>query len=291
MFKAFRLHGLTVGELLRRLYHELDRDDALGMAGQLAYFALLSIFPFLIFLLTLIAYLPVPDLTPRLLSYMSQVVPAEALRLVAGIVMPVVARQHGKLLTVSLLFSIWTASMGLSTFSGVINRAHGAPETRPYLKRKPIAIGLTIGLSVFIIIAMALLVIGPPLAHAIADKVGLGAAFEITWLMLRWPVVFVIVSFALALLYYFAPNVKQRWHWITPGSVVATVLWILFSEAFAYYVRNFEAYNKVYGSIGTVVVLMMWLYLSALSFIIGAELNAEIDKAATERRRLRDDQP
>lgn len=291
MFEAFRLHGLSLAELIRRLYHELDRDDALGMAGQLAFYALLSVFPFLIFLLSLIAYLPIPDLTPRLLDYMSRVVPREAMRLVEGIVVPVVAQQRGSLLTASGLFSLWSASSGLSTFAGLMNRAYDAAETRSWFKRKPIAIGLTLGLSVFIILAVALLVLGPPLVHAIADYVGLGTIFELAWLLAKWPVVFILVSFALALLYYLTPNVAQRWHWITPGSVAATILWIGFSEAFAYYVRNFGAYNKVYGSIGAVIVLMLWLYVSALAVIIGAEVNAEIDRAAREKDRLRTDHP
>jgi membrane protein len=286
MFEAFRLNGLSVSELASRLYHELDRDDALGMAGQLAYFTLLSIFPFLIFLLSLIAYLPIPDLTPRLLGYMSQVAPAEAMTLVRRIVVPVVARQRGSLLTVSALFSIWTASMALSTFAGVMNRAYDVPETRPYLKRKPIAIALTLGLSLFIIIAVALLVFGPPLAKWVAGLVGLGPLFAQLWIALHWPVAFTMISFALALLYYFAPNLKQPWHWITPGSVVATLLWVAVSALFGYYVRSFASYNEIYGSLGAVVVLMIWLYLSALAVIVGAELNAEITRAAAEERRL-----
>jgi len=291
MFRAFRLHGLSLAELARRLYQELEHDDALGMAAQLAFFALLSLFPFLIFLLTLIAYLPIPALTPRLLAYMSQVVPAEAMRLVQGIVVPVVARQRGSLLTASLLFSLWSASTTLSAFASLMNHAYGVTETRPYVARKPIALALTLGLSAFIILALALLVLGPPLARHVAGYVGLGPLFELVWFLVQKPLVFILVSFALALLYYFAPDVQQRWHWITPGSVLAALLWITFSEGFAYYVRNFTSYNKVYGSLGAVVVLMLWLYLGALAVIIGAELNAEIDKAALEERRRRHGHP
>lgn len=291
MFKAFSLHGLPARELLRRLYWELDRDDALGMAAQLAFFTLLSIFPFLIFLLTLIAYLPIPDLTPRLLELMRQMVPREAMRLVEGIVVPIVARQRGSLLTVSLLLSLLSASSAMSTFMNIVNRAHGATESRSFLKRKALAVVLTLGLSLFIIVALGLLVLGPPLARAIADTVGLGRLFELAWFLAQRPAVFIIVSFALALLYWAAPSRRQRWHWITPGSVLAALLWIAFSEGLAYYVRNFVNYNKVYGSIGAVVVLMLWLYLSGLAFIIGAELNAEIDRAANQRARLRPGHP
>lgn len=291
MFKAFRLHGLSLAELARRLWREIYRDDALGMAAQLAFFTLLSIFPFLIFLLSLIAYLPIPDLTPRLLAYMSQIAPAEAMRLLEAIVIPIVARQRGSLLTASLLFALFSASSALMTFMGVVNRAYGTAENRSYLKRQALAMVLTLGLSLFIILALALLVLGPPLARAIAGYVGLGGLFELAWLLAQKPLVFVIVSFALALLYWAAPSVKKPWHWITPGSVVAALLWIVFSEGLAAYVRNFVNYNKVYGSIGAVVVLMLWLYLSGLAFIIGAELNAEIDRAATQRYRLRPGHP
>ncbi|MFH0811059.1 MAG: YihY/virulence factor BrkB family protein [Pseudomonadota bacterium] len=291
IFEAFRLHGLNARELAWRLYHELDHDDALGMAGQLAYFASLSIFPFLLFLLSLIAYLPIPDLAGRLLAYMSEIVPAQAMQLVERIIIPVVAEQHGSLLTASGLFSLWTASSAVSALSGLMNRAYDVPETRSWFKRKPIALGLTLGLSVFIIIALALLVVGPRLAHTVADHVSLGSAFELAWLAAKWPVVFIIVSFALAVLYYALPNVDQRWHWMTPGSVVATFLWVGFSEGFAYYVRSFASYNKIYGSLGAVVVLMIWLYLSGLALIIGAELNAEIHKAATGRDLRQADHP
>jgi membrane protein len=282
MFEAFRLHGLGYGQLAKRVFWELDRDNALGMAAELAYFTLLSIFPFLLFLLSLIAYLPIPGLEFRVLAYMSRVVPPDAMHLVRDIVVPLVARQHGSILTISILFTIWSASMAMSTLASVLNHAYDLPETRSYPRRKSMAIVLTLGLSGFIILAAVLLFSGPLLAQAVAAMVGLGALFKAIWLVVQWPVIFILISFAMALIYHFAPSTKPPWHWITPGSVVATILWIAFSLGFAYYVRNFGSYNKVYGSIGAVIILMFWLYLSGLAVIIGAELNSEIARARRE---------
>jgi len=291
MLKAFRLHGLKVGELPGRLYHELDRDNALGLAAELAFFTLLSVFPFLIFLLTLIAYLPVPNLAPKLMTYMSKVVPADALRLLEGVVLPIVARQRADLLTISFIFSIWSASTALGTLMGVMNHAYDVPETRSWFWRKGVNVAMTIGLSIFIILALALVVLGHPFAGTIARLIGAGEIFAFAWYIGQWPIAFILLSFALAVLYYASPNIPQRWHWITPGSVLGALLWIAFSEGFAYYVRNFGSYNKIYGSIGAVVVLMLWLYVTALAVIIGGELNAIIDQAAAKEARLKAGHP
>jgi membrane protein len=143
-----------------------------------------------------------------------------------------------------------------------------------------IAMGITVGLSVFIVVALVLLTFGPQLGGWIADLVGLGRVFEVTWNVVRWPVIVGLLVVAIALLYYFAPDVEQEWTWITPGSACAVLGWLLASLGFAFYVNRFGSYNATYGSIGAVIVLLTWMYVTGLFILIGGEINAEIEHAA-----------
>jgi membrane protein len=143
-----------------------------------------------------------------------------------------------------------------------------------------IALGLTVALAAFIVVATVLVVAGPTLAERIADWFYLGPAFEWTWKIAQWPVIFILVATAIALIFYFAPDAEQQWVWITPGSLLATFLWLMVSLGFKFYVANFGAYNATYGTIGGVIVLLLWFYLSALAVLVGAELNAEIEHAS-----------
>jgi membrane protein len=161
-----------------------------------------------------------------------------------------------------------------------LNQAYDIREGRPWWKVRLTAIALTIALAAFIVVSTVLVVAGPVLAERIAEWFQLGAAFRWTWAILQWPVVFALVSGAIALLYYYAPDAEQSWIWITPGSFVATLLWILVSLGFRFYVTNFGSYNATYGTIGGVIVLLLWFYLSALAVLVGAELNAEIEHAS-----------
>jgi membrane protein len=279
LFAAFDRHGLSWPELGRCLYEEANEDNALGLAAQLAFYLVLSVFPFLIFLLTLIAYLPIPDLERRTLGYLGTLVPGQAARLLSDIALSVVARQQGRLLTVSFLGALWSASSALGTFIGVMDLAYDVPETRSWLRRKALAVGLTLLLAALMIAAAVLLAVGPGLVSRLAGEAGLSEVAQTAWLVLKWPAVVVLVALTFGLLYYLTPDTRQRWSWITPGSALATLLWIVLSLGFAFYVSNFGAYNKVYGFIGAVVVLMLWFWLSALAAIAGAELNAVLDEA------------
>jgi membrane protein len=162
-----------------------------------------------------------------------------------------------------------------------LNAAYDVTESRAWWKTRLIAIGLTIGIALFILVSMTLIVVGPKLADYIATTVGLGPAFAWTWKILQWPIVFVLVATAIALVYYFAPDVEQDWVWITPGSVFATLLWVLVSLGFKFYLSSLgKGTYEAYGVIGTVMVLLLWFYLSGLAILLGAELNAEIEHAS-----------
>jgi membrane protein len=161
-----------------------------------------------------------------------------------------------------------------------LNRAYDVEDERPWWRQRLTAILLTIGVAVFLLVSFALVVAGPQLAEFVAARAGLSSVFEWTWKIVQWPLVFVLVATAIGFIYYFAPDVEQDFVWITPGSVVATVLWLVGSLAFRFYVVNFGSYNETYGAIGGVMVLMLWLYLSGLVIVIGAEMNAEIEHAS-----------
>ena len=162
----------------------------------------------------------------------------------------------------AFLFTLWSSSSAVVSMCSTLNAAYDITESRPWWKVRLIAIGLTVGLALFILVAMTLVIAGPTIAEKVAEAMRLGPAFTWTWNILQWPVVFLLVATAVALVYYFAPDAEQDWIWITPGSVLATVLWVIVSLAFRFYVTNFASYNETYGAIGGVMVLLLWFYVS-----------------------------
>jgi membrane protein len=275
------LGGLGVRELARRVVHEIQKDDCLGRAAQLAYYFLFALFPFFLFLTTLLGYLPVPNLLDRLMDMLAQMLPGDALKLVQDNVRELVTGQRGGLLSFGILAALWTSSSAVTAIMDGLNRAYDVDEGRPFWKVRGLAILLTIGLSLFMIVSLVLLTFGPQIGGWIADHVGLGGVFQTAWNVLRWPVIVGLLIVAMALVYYLAPDVEQQWQWITPGSIVAVVGWLAASLGFSFYVNQFGSYNATYGSIGAVIVLLTWMYLSGLFVLIGGEINAEIEHASS----------
>jgi membrane protein len=263
---------------LRQLLESFTRDQPLDLAAQLAYFAILSIFPFAMFLLTVVGYVPLRGLDTRIMHALYSVMPGETARLVETTLHEIIGQQRGWLLVSTLLFAIWSASGGVSGLTTALNRAYDVSETRKAWQVKLRAILVTVGGVVAIIISTAALLIGPNLVHDVWAFFGLGGAFDRAWAFLRWPVAVLAMMVMLAGVYYFLPNVKQRWRFITPGSIVAVLAWLLTSFGFRIYVSHFHAYARTYGALGAVVVLLVWLYLSAASVILGGEINAIADR-------------
>lgn len=227
----------------------------------------------------------------RILALLAQVLPREALSLVQDNVHQLVTEQHGGLLSFGILLALRTASSAVTAIAHALNRAYDVEKGRPFWKVRGTALSLTIGLSLFMIISLLLLMCGPQLGGWLADRVGFGAAFEVLWNILRWPVILLLSIVAVALVYYLAPDVEQDWQWITPGSVFAVVGWLLASLGFSFYVNNFGAYNKTYGSIGAVIVLLTWLYITSLCLLVGGEINTEIEHAAPEGKEPAEKRP
>jgi membrane protein len=267
-------------DLLVRTGREMMADNCLGLAAQLSYYFVLALFPALLFLVALVSFIPVSGLLDVITSTLARVAPGEVITIVKDQVLKIAHDKNGGLLTLGMLGTIWSTSSGVDAIIDTLNQAYDITEGRPWWKVKATALTLTFSLAVFIVLSFALVVAGPELAEKVAQWFHLGPAFEWSWKILQWPVVFALVSLAIAVVFYFAPDARQQWIWITPGSVVATALWLIVSIGFRFYVTHFGSYNATYGAIGGFIVLMLWFYVSSLALLFGAELNAEIEHAS-----------
>ena len=268
------------GELLKRTFNEALADDVLNLAAQQAYYFFFALFPALLALISLASFFPVDNLTDELMSRMRQVAPEDVVKIIGDQLQKIANDNAGGLLTLAFIFTLWSSSGAVMSMCTTLNAAYDITEGRPWWKVRLVAIGLTIGLALFVLVSMTLIMAGPWMATEIAERTGLGGAFEWTWKIAQWPIVFILVATALAILYYFAPDAEQEWVWITPGSLLATTLWLLISLGFKYYISNFGNYTETYGLIGGVMVLMLWFYLSGIAILMGAELNSEIEHAS-----------
>jgi membrane protein len=278
VFRALHI-PIPLSELLKRTYNEILTDNCLGMAAQLAYYFVLALFPALVFAVALASYFPY-DVLARAVEALAPIAPPEVVSLMKKQIAALAASESGGLLTIGVLGALWSSSAAMVATMDTLNRAYDIEEGRPWWKVRLLAIALTIGLAFFILIGFTLVIAGPELASTVADEAGLGRAFEVTWLVLQWPLIFALVALGIAIVYYVAPDAEQEWIWITPGSLLATALWLIVSLGFRYYVSNFGDYNATYGTLAGAVVLLFWLYLSGLAILIGGEVNAEIEHAS-----------
>ncbi len=192
----------------------------------------------------------------------------------------VLSVRRSGLVSLGALVTLWAGSAGMSTVMTTMNTVWGEEETRPWWRRRLLAVGLTIVFAVFIVAALILMVFGPRLGHMAAELFGLGAAFTLLWNFVSVPLVIACVLVGVQIVYYVAPSGGQPWRWITPGAVLAVALWLAMSFGLRTWVANFGNYSATYGSIGGVILLMLWLYLTSYVMLVGAEVDAEIEKAA-----------
>jgi membrane protein len=253
------------------------------LAAEIAYHALFAIPPMIIFLVALAAVvnnfttIPVAD---NLITIIEDRAPAEMQELLVTLVQNAVDQVSGAAalgLLSAAAIALWSGSNGIATLMKAFNRAYDVIEERSFVRKKLVAIGLTILMSVLVIAAFALFVFGQQIGTFVASQFGLGSAFITTWQILRWPMAIIFIMFLLAVLYYLGPNVEQSFRWISPGSVVATIIWFGIVFGFRIYL-NFSDPGSAYGAVGSVVVLLFFLYLSGIAFVIGAEVNAVLGK-------------
>ena len=279
----WNLGGLTVRELARRVWHEIGKDEVTDRAAALAYYFLFALFPSLLFLASLLGMLPLHGLMERLIAYAEQAMPGDAASIVRRTLTEIEAGARGGLLSFGALAALWASSNGMASVMSTLNVAYDVEDTRPWWKRRLLSILLTLGFALFILGGLVLVVFGPRIGETVANRLGLGSLFTLAWNVVNLPVVIFFVLLGIALVYYFAPAAKQHWRWVTPGSVVAVVLWLAMSYGLRLYVSNFTDYGATYGSIGGVILLMLWLYLTGVALLVGAEINAEIEHAAAAR--------
>jgi membrane protein len=279
MLDRFRL-PIGWKDLTVRTAREVWADNCLNLSAQLAFYFFLALFPALLFVVALVSFLPVAGLVNGITAMLARVAPGEVIGIVQDQIVKIAQDENGGLLTFGMLGTIWSMSSGMDAIISTLNQAYDIQEGRPWWKTKAMAVGLTIALAVFIVISLALVMVGPTLGATMADWFRLGPAFTMAWNILRWPIVFGLVTLAIAFIYYYAPDAEQEWVWITPGSVLAAVLWLIISLGFKFYVTNVATYNATYGALGGVIVLMLWFYVSSFAVLVGAELNAEIEHAS-----------
>jgi len=278
MFAYFRA-PVPWTELARRTVVDTLDDGCPGLAAQLAFYFLLALFPALLFLVALLAYLPVDDTLLGTLSELDRVLPNQVLALIREQLQRLLAGEHGGIITFAVAGALWSSSSAVTAIISALNHAYDVTEWRSWWKRRLIAIALTIALAIFVVLAFVLVVGGRELAGWVAARIGAGDVFATAWSIAVWPIALSLVVIAMDVVYYFAPNAETDWVWVTPGALLATALWLIASFGFRAYVQNFASYEAVYGAIGGFIVLMLWFYLSAFALLVGAELNAEIDKA------------
>lgn len=272
--------ALSWSELARRTWREVIDDDVLGLSAQLSYYFFLALFPAILFLLALASFFPLANITDDVGRSLGPFVSPQVLDLIQEQMRRLANNESGGLLTFGVAGALWSSSAALVSIVGALNRAYDIEEGRPWWKVRLVAIGLTLGVALFVLLALSLVLAGPALAEKLAQTTGLGAAFEWTWLILQWPLVFGLVVVGIGLIYYFGPDAEQDWAWITPGAVVGTLLWLAVSLLFKIYVANFTDYEASYGAVGAVIVVLLWLYISGIAILTGAELNAEIEHAS-----------
>ena len=252
------LGGLTLKELALRTWREANEDNVFGSAAELAYYFLLALFPMLIFLVSLVGF--VPGLQEALFESLATVVPGDAMRLVQDTLRDVVSNRSGGLLSLGLFGTVWAASSGVAAVMQTLNVAYDVKEGRSFIKMRAMAVGLTVALAALFIGGTALVMFGDKLAEWVSVKLGLGAVFTTAWQVVDYILGLAMLFIGIQLIYYFGPNVKQEWKWITPGAVIAVVLWIVASGGFRLYLRYFDSYSATYGSLGAMIILLLWLF-------------------------------
>ncbi|MFT5871488.1 MAG: membrane protein [Clostridium sp.] len=257
---------------LKELLCRVIDDDITALAAQLTYYLLLSFFPFLVLLLTMLGYSNLQS--ADVLIYLGQVIPKSTFDLIYTTVIEVVDSRNGNLLSLSIVGILWSGSSGFTSIIKGLNKAYDEEETRPYLKILAISILFMVGLALVIIVAVALVVFGQMIGGVIVQHFHLSSRFMLNWDIIRYLVTLVGMVFIFAALYHFTPCRRLTWREVMPGAIVSTLGWLISSLGFAYYVNNFNNFSSIYGGIGTVIVLMLWLYITSIIILLGGEVNA-----------------
>lgn len=252
------------------------------MAAALSYYFVLALFPALIFLSAVVAFLPVPDLFGQTLSVMGRFLPPDSMGLVRQVLADVITPNRGTFLSFGILGTLWAVSGGFSAIIEALNVAYDVEDDRPFWKTRPLAVGLAFIVGALLLIALSVMIVGPRFGEWLAAKVHLSSIFVLLWPYLHWSVAIAFTVLAIEVLYFWAPNVRQRFAATLPGAILAVGCWIALSYLLGIYFRHFAHFNKTYGTLGAAVALMVWLYWTGFAMLVGAEINSELAKISKE---------
>ena len=268
--------SISWAEVFKRTWREAGKDDVFGRSAQLAYYFFLALFPLLICVVTVLGVLAGKDahVQDAVLNFLA-ILPGSAFTLIQKTLTEVDQAHATSKLSVGLIFSLWSASAGMSGMMDTLNAAYKVHERRSFIKRNAVALGLTLAVAILLIAAVAIVLAGGPTAEAFS-----GGIVKMVIKIAQWPVAIALVLLGFALVYFFAPDVKeQKWYWITPGAIIGVALWLAVSFALKIYLHFFDRYSAAYGSLGAVIILLLWFYVSGASLLFGAEINSVIEDA------------
>jgi membrane protein len=278
------VRGIDIKKALARTYTDVLRNHTMQMAAALSYYFVMSLFPALIFLSAVVAYLPVPDLFGQALGVMSRFLPPDSMGLVRRVLSDVITPNRGAFLSFGLLGTLWAASGGFSATIEALNIAYEVKDDRPFWETRPLAVALAFVTGALVLVALSVMVVGPRFGEWLASQVHLSGLFVLLWPYIHWSIAIGFTVLAVEALYFLAPNVKQRFPATLPGAILAVGCWIALSFLLGIYFRHFASFNKTYGTLGAAIALMVWLYWTGFAMLVGAELNAELAKISSEGR-------
>ena len=276
------IYGVSTKKFFHELYQEISDDNVFNGAAALAFYLTLAIFPALIFVMAVIPYLPIKDVDQAIMDSLGQALPRDAYELVAGVVREVTSNRRGGLLSFGLLATLWAASAGMYAIMQQLNITYDVKEARNFIRARATAIMLSLLFGLLVIGAFSLIVLGGRIEDWIGNRFGFADALVTFFAVFRWIVIVLALLLGFAIIYYVGPNVEQKFKFITPGSLLGVTLLIIVSLGFSLYIRNFADYSATYGSIGAVIILMLWLYIAGLVILLGSEINALIEHYSPE---------
>jgi len=280
----WKLGGLTVWQLSKRVYYEINEDEVLTRSAALAFYFVAALVPMLFFVVAILGFFAQShNLENSLFAYVGRFLPPDAFTLLQRTLHEISVNSTGLKLAIGLVLALWSGSGGFSSVMDALNRCYHLTESRPYWKQKLISIFLTIATAALTIVALVIVLYGGDIAEFVGSHTGLSDVTVIAWRVIQWPLAIFFVVLSFALMYYWSPDAEQDWTWITPGSLVGVLLWIGASLAFRVYLHFFNSYSKTYGSLGAVIILLYWLFITAAAILVGGEINSEIENAAAKR--------
>lgn len=275
------LRGASPLTILKKAVKDFFADDMTTYASALSYQVLFSLFPFVLFLIALLGFLNLSSFFDWLRQNAELMLPQESMGPVNEVINDL-QQQKGGLMSFGVIIALWTASAAVRATMNALNVAYDVEEGRPAWKLYPLSVLYTIGIAGMMILAAAFLMVGPQAIQWLTQQIGLEQVFVTVWAWLRYPAALFLLTLAVAIVYYVAPDVEQEFRFITPGATLAVIVWVLASLAFNYYVSNFADYNATYGSIGAIIALLFYFFLSAAVMLFGAEINAVIEHYSPE---------